>query len=124
MKIVNLTPHTINIYVNGDSFAISPSGKVARVLVKPVHTGHLNVDTGDKHLQVPVFRNSTGRGEVGLEWIPPMVQDTIYLVSGVVLEALKDADRFDIYAPDTGPTAIRDSKGQIIGVTQLLSNEF
>ena len=47
--------------------------------------------------------------------------EAICIVSSLVLEAAKAqgcAER--LYAPDTGPTAIRDESGQIVAVTRLV----
>ncbi len=41
------------------------------------------------------------------------------LVSSMVLDALPDGTK-GVYAPDTGPTALRNEKGQVTAVTRLV----
>jgi hypothetical protein len=112
MKIINLTPHTINIIGVG---SFEPSGSLARVAVTSVHKGFLNFDDGTLGKQIPVYQNCYA----DVEGLPDPKEDTIYLVSGMVLEALKGSGRFDVYAPDTGKSAAR-VEGMIIGVCNLL----
>ena len=45
--------------------------------------------------------------------------DSQCLVSAMVLAAC--AGRAGVFAPDTGPTAIRDERGQIVAVTRLVA---
>lgn len=102
--IKNFTPHTINVVLEeGTSFEF-PSVGVARVSSKeaPINT------IGD----IPVVK--TLYGEV--EGLPDPEKDTIFIVSYVVLNALRGV-RDDIVAPNTSPAgAIRDEGGRIVGV--------
>lgn len=109
MKLTNLTPHTINI----NDLALAPSGQVARVKVEQVQGGDLDLDGQ----AVPVVVNSFGQ----VEGLPDPQEGVAYLVSGLVLQALEAQGilRGDVFAPDTGPTAIREN-GQIKAVTRLV----
>jgi hypothetical protein len=67
---------------------------------------------------VPVVRNTYGP-------VTGLVRDAQgvplpCIVSGMVLAALP-AGTINVYAPATGPTAIRDDKGQIVAVTELVA---
>lgn len=109
MKLINLTPHEIVI----NNKALPASGQIARVKVEQVEVSTLTLDG---HV-LPVVVNSYGEVE-GL----PAPQDGVgYIVSGLVLQALEAQGiyRGDVYAPDTGPTAIREN-GQIKAVTRLV----
>jgi len=114
-KFVNLTPHSITVF---DSLAekklaeIPPSGQVARVATKAEEVGVLPM--GD--FGIPI--NKVKYGPV--ESLPPPENGTIYIVSVLVLQALKGR-RTDVMAPDTGPeSVVRDENGRIAGVRAFL----
>jgi len=107
VKFVNLTPHEIVIFDNEGKNVIKripPLGQVARVSVKRTKVAEID--------DIPVFR--TEYGEV--EGLPEPKEDTVYIVSILVLQALR-GKRKDVVAPDTSPASvIRDSQGRIKGV--------
>ena len=123
---INLTPHPI-VYVvekTDGSFetlaTIDPEGTLARVSVK---TEVLDNETSSYPFQavkqemgeitgVPTIEENTPQ-DVGF-----CDQRALYIVSRMVFDALPK--REDIVAPDTGPTAYRDPKGRILGVTQFV----
>lgn len=100
----NLTPHEINIFLDGNMISIPPSGTIARV--DSVDTVIGNVDG------IPVVRSTMG-DVTGL----PDNEDPI-IVSLMVLDALQ-GKRKNVYAPDSGSTCIRNEKGHIVAVTRL-----
>lgn len=120
-KYINLTPHVIVVRtpvpdsdgnITSLDVAYPPLGKVARVEMAETVQSH----TRDG---VPVITRRPGRVILpeGLE-----INATTYLiVSSMVLEA---AERIDmlmlswLIAPDTGDTAIRNDKGQVVAVTR------
>lgn len=106
MKLMNLTPHTITISSPEDGdLVIPPSGTVARV-------------TTDEQVlsqsPIPIIRRSFGE-VTGL----PDDPDVPVIVSSIVLAALPG--RPNTYAPDTGPSALRNDAGQIVAVTRLVA---
>ena len=103
-KIVNLTPHALNLY-KGDKLVetIPPAGKVARVKLERVVIGDVN--------GFPITKTNA----VSVENVPDPEPDTIYVVSGFVLSVL--TDRPDVVAPDTDTeSVVRDEANHIIGV--------
>jgi hypothetical protein len=114
MKVINLTPHAIVIRTDEREITIPPSGKVARVAVATTNRGSQDIDG----VLVPVVAQEYGCVE-GL----PEDKDEFdaCIVSYLVLS--RCAGMKGIYAPDTGPTAVRDEKGQIAAVTRLISAE-
>ena len=111
--VINLTPHTVNIIGEDGSIiaSISPAGKVARVKTVATKTGTIEVD--GRTIDVV----STSYGEV--EDLPASTSDKIYIVSVLVLQALRGS-RTDIVCPDTGPeSVVRDPKGGITGVKRF-----
>jgi hypothetical protein len=58
-----------------------------------------------------------------VEGLPAPQEGVVFIVSGMVLEALRGSGRSDVFAPGTGPTdgAVRNDKGQILGVTTLVA---
>ena len=106
MNWVNLTPHTINIVGVGE---IPPSGIIARVEM----TERVFATMG----KVPIIARKPKR-VIGL---PEPELGTIFLVSSMVLDAMgRRANRGDVVAPDTGETAIRNERGQIVAVTRFV----
>jgi len=99
-KIVNLTPHDITI-TDGPTFP--PSGTVARVSVQQVDAGAIN--------GIPVKTQTFG----DIVDLPDPADDTVYIVSALVLSAAKAAGRTDCVAPDTA-NAVRDDNGHIVSV--------
>jgi hypothetical protein len=105
MKIVNLTSHPINVInPDGEEFIYPPSGIESRV--------------EDEHTPLPAMPLSppmckSVMGEVTN--LPPIVPDTMYIVSGIV--KTQCIDRTDLVRP--GPL-IRDEDGIIRGCEYLL----
>ncbi len=102
--MLNLTPHTINIFVNGEMQTFEPSGVVARVETKMELMEVIN--------WIPVFK----RKLLKVYGLP--VDETIKcLVSSTVLAEVPN--RPNTYAPNTD-SAIRDQNGNIVCVTSLI----
>lgn len=106
-KFVNLTPHPITVFKGEEKIEIPPSGEVARVGVEQKKVGELN--------GIPVHKSIFG----DVEGLPEPRENTVYIVSTVVLQALKAKNivRRDLVSPDTTPNGVvRDEEGRIIGV--------
>lgn len=106
--MLNLTPHAITIRSTIPGIAgevtYPPSGRVARVVT-------VETVIGD-YAGIPVVSRSFGA-------VTGLPEDgTPCLVSALVLGAC--AGRAGVYAPDSGPTAIRVS-GQVVAVTRLVA---
>ena len=105
MIVINLTPHKI-VVRDGETVVFPPSGTVARVSAVSKEVGTVN--------GIPVVRTEFG----AVEGVPEPKPNTIYIVSSVVAQALKE--RRDLVAPDTGPqSAIRDENGRIVGIKRF-----
>ncbi len=106
MKIINLTPHDIVVRTSEGDTIFPKSGEVARVSTSAKEEGWIN----------GITVVSTSFGEI--EGLPARADGMIYIVSAMVLSALA-GKRSDVLAPDTGATAIRNEKGQIVAVTRF-----
>jgi len=109
MKIVNLTPHPLNLMPEGPDgpvVTIPPSGQVARCATSRVQVDTVTVDG----VTIPV--NRTQFGEV--TDLPDPQPDTIFVVSALVAQAVPD--RADVFIVDD---AVRDEQGRIIGAKAL-----
>jgi hypothetical protein len=105
--MLNLTPHTIVLRLpSGQDIALPPSGTVARVAMIEEAVGTI--------AGLPLIRRRPGP-VVGL---PEDGKPCI--VSSMVLAALP-AGTPGVYAPDTGPSALRDERGQVLAVTRLVA---
>lgn len=97
VEYINLTPHPIHL---NDGRVFEPTGTVARV------TSTFSEIVDDVCEQV--------FGEV--QDLPEASDNVRYIVSGMVLAALKGS-REDVVAPATGhPLTVRNEKGHIISV--------
>lgn len=112
--MINLTPHAITLTLpSGESVTFPPSGQLARVTSQEVVVGRIYIDNCfDRSQAVPVIERQFG----AVEGLPD--DHTPCLVSALVLSACPG--REGVYAPDTGPTAIRKD-GQVVAVTRLVS---
>lgn len=109
--MINCTPHPISIRMpDGTLRTYPPSGVVARVTTEETVACHL-------HGVVPVVRRTMGM----VQGLPREADGSIMpcLVSSMVLAALPAGTK-NVYAPDTGATAIRDTAGQVIAVNRLV----
>ena len=105
--MLNLTPHAITIATKNGDVTLQPSGTIARVETIEVVVGVCPITGVD-------LINRTYGEVYGL----PNNEDAV-IVSAMVLDAIKD--RKNVFAPDTGNTAIRNDKGHIIKVTRLVT---
>lgn len=106
MNIINLTAHTINV-INGENEIAYPSQGLARVKTEEKIIGTVD--------GIPVVKTVY----TTVEGLPDQEDGTIYIVSTLVLQALKanGVTRTDCVAPNTGLSgAIRNEAGQIVGV--------
>ena len=112
MKLVNLTPHTINLISPSGEETALPSDGVARVASQPGTA--LGYAAG-----IPLFSAPTWGAVDGL---PDPEPGTIFIVSALVAGQVKG--RPDVFSPGTGPHdgAIRDKTGQIVAVTRLIQS--
>lgn len=104
MEFVNLTPHTIDIMdVAGNPIAnIAPSGTVARANMIRKQVGSFD--------GIPTFLTMYGEPT----GIPEPAADTIYIVSGMMVQAVPD--RTDVWAPGD---LLRNAEGQVVGCVGL-----
>jgi hypothetical protein len=113
MEIINLTPHAIN-YINDEAeiTIFPPSGDVARVEQVVNNVYYIN----NMPVRSQAFGDITG--------LPDSKEDTLYIVSSIVLEACFKAGRMDVIAPDTSPgSALRNELGHIVGVKGFACKE-
>lgn len=106
MKILNYTPHDINLYGEDKKFIESfPSCGNARVQVSQVACRNVN--------GYEVYKSKYGE----VEGLPEIEYDTVLIVSFMVKQA---SDRPDLICPNTSPQGcLRDQDGKIFGVTSF-----
>ena len=116
-KIVNLTPHHLNIFSDEGNLiaSIPPSGTVARVdTIKRVKE-YVDVEGHKVPISYVTYTQVQG--------LPPYPSDdTLYVVSNIVYQCLKGT-KWEKYliVPDTNPdSVVRDEAGRIKGVKGFL----
>lgn len=102
MDIINLTPHAITLILQNQTLTFEPSGTVARVSASVETISHI----GD----IPVTKTTFGQ----VENLPDPSNGTVYLVSSLVAQAVKE--RTDVFIPNE---SVRDEAGRIIGCKSL-----
>ena len=102
MTLVNLTPHPVTV---GEK-TYAPSGRVARVASTELPGGDIDGS--------PAVERRWGTPEIPLEG------GEIGIVSSLVLEHAPEALRGRLVAPDTGSTAVRNERGQILRATRWI----
>jgi len=106
MRIVNLTPHALNLVTDSGTVTIPPSGTVARVSVTRESAGTVTIDG----VTVPLSRTKYG----AVEGLPAPEPNTLFVVSAVVAAAARD--RTDLVVPDD---LVRDDQGRVVGARGL-----
>lgn len=105
MEIRNMTPHEITYFFDENtSVVFPPCGQSVRI-----DEDQTPADS------VGVFKTVTNT--VTGHNLPPQQEGVTLLVSRLVLDAFPQ--RKDLIAPDTGKTAKRNEKGQVIGIYQF-----
>lgn len=129
--LINLTPHDIVVRrEDGTDVTVPPSGTVARVVgatrqVRSFGGVPVKVDEPGRveGLPAPQAPLWDGYSEPPPGYDPTPAPGPVYLVSGMVLSALREAKstRDDVFAPGTGPAdgAIRNERGHIVAATCL-----
>ena len=108
--IINATPHAIVLLDDCDAViqTFSPSGLLPRIVEE------------DRPSNPIEGFEAISRIYAGLEGLPGVNSDTIYIVSAMVLAAARTIGRSDCCAPDTGSGAVRDGAGRIIGTRRFV----
>lgn len=109
-NIVNLNKHAVSGLVNGSvvTFPACEAGKECKVAVTSKEVERVG---GMKCVE-------TTYGEV--QNVPPPQEGVVYIVNMIVLDRLPH--RNDLIAPDSGPSAVRNEKGQVLHVVQWKVN--
>lgn len=102
MKIVNKTPHAIDVYCEDGKMAHFPSAGAARLVERQKVVDA--VEVGD--CRIPIF-HKTFSPDVS---IPPKQEGVIYIVSLAYAQAYPD--RLDFVTPND---LVRDDHGRVIG---------
>ena len=105
-KIVNLTPHSINLLVDDKEIIIPPSGTIARAATQRKQIGAIKIDGVDVPVNKTVFGDVVG--------LPDPKPDTIFVVSMLVAQAVPH--REDVFIVDD---TVRDDEGRIVGAKAL-----
>lgn len=113
MRLVNLTPHIVRINTGVSTIDIEPTIPAARVSVR--HEKSCEIIVNGSGATVPIYRTVYG-DVVGL---PMEAEDTAYIVSQMVAQALPD--RLDLLVPASGHHAVVRVDGLIYSVPGLVS---
>lgn len=111
MKIINCTPHTLNIITDGEVVTVPPSGIITRLSEERKPAGIVIMDDGTRI-------DATAAEHGGIVDLPEMQSNTIFVVSAMVRMALRN--RIDVFSPGV---LVRDAAGNIIGCQGLTACE-
>jgi len=106
VKVVNCTPHDVNLITENGSITFPRSGIIPRLTeqqnkINSVNNNGIEIDIMSKSFLEP-------------EGLPEPKENTIFIVSALVAGAVKNRD--DLVIPND---IIRDDKGNIIGCRNL-----
>lgn len=108
MNIINMTPHTINIFnaAGEEVMKVPSSGEIARLSVKRVKTAEVD--------GVEFYATEFGEPSP----LPEMASDVIYIVSALYASGLREkvGSRPDVFIPGEGK---RNEAGQVVGCIGL-----
>lgn len=110
MTIINLNKHSVSGLFNGSvvTFPACEQGKECKVAV-----------TSKEVERIPGFKCvETTYGEV--QNVPDPQEGVVYIVNMIVLDRMPN--RKDLIAPDSGPSAVRNEKNQVLHVVQWKVN--
>jgi hypothetical protein len=107
VRLINLTPHPVNLLLEGRTITVPPEGVVARVREEILPDTGIVLDGG---VEIPVVRKVL-REVVGL---PEPSEGVFFIVSLAVAQAARD--REDLLIPDD---FVRDEEGRIVGARRL-----
>jgi hypothetical protein len=118
----NFTPHPVAVYDHENNFIASFESEGSARLVESKYWAGIWFTVKDKAGRVisedrgiPLVKKKYTE----VENLPAPEEGVIYIVSFLVLDALRST-RDDLIAPDTGPdSSIRDEDGRIIGIRQF-----
>lgn len=107
--MLNLTPHAIVVMNEAKEVVATfeASGTTARLINE--------FSSAQDYFGIPVSVTKV----IGMENVPAADEMKPFLVSSMVLDALGPEYHGIAFAPDTGPSSVRNEKGHIIGVTRL-----
>lgn len=114
MKLINLTPHDINYYLEDGSQIVFPSEwglRLPNELIKsePIQTEFGEIETVKQRIRIDKCK------------LPSQYDGIMYIVSTMV--RLNFKHRKDLLSPSTAPQhAVRDENGNIIGVRKFVRN--
>ena len=113
MRIINLTPHTLNLHGTDASSPLAalvvnvpPSGTIARLTVSRTACGEVVANGG---VRLTVSRATFGE----IAGLPVPEAGTVFVVSALVAEAAK---RADVFSPGE---LVRDEAGVVTGANGL-----
>ncbi len=108
MKLINLTPHALNILTVSGEIVLPPSGGIARLTVSRDPRPAILTDSGE---EIPVCSPTMGT----ISGLPDPEPGTALVVSALVADAAK---RPDVFSPGE---LVRDADGKPVGCRGLCS---
>ena len=114
-RLINLTPHMINIICESGTISVPACGDVARVSATKELVNTLSIE----NVSVPIYTTTFGDVEVispdgSKKLFPEPEKNVLYIVSNIVKSAL--SDRNDVVVP---ADLVRDENGNIVGCRGL-----
>ena len=108
MKLINLTPHVINLHAQGQIIVLEPSGVIARLEIECMDLADMVVDGIIVQIKATILKN--------LVDMPEPQDGVCYVASDVVTKRAMELDREDVFGAGD---SIRDADGNVIGCNGL-----
>jgi hypothetical protein len=110
MRYINTTPHTISVMLDNQILEIPTSGHVTRAQFERYQDGEID--------GIPIWAHVAAPQHI-IGWPPVAAYDaaeTVIITSTLVAQLVNAYRGVRVVAPDTGVTAMRDERGQIVAV--------
>lgn len=115
--LINLTAHNIVVIrPDGTKINIAPSGNIARVQLQKWESGSID--------SIPLWSSKVDIRHVS--GIPdlsnyPDVDSVVLITSSLLAQVVRTYKGARVVSPDTGRSAVRDTKGNIVAVRGFVS---
>ena len=106
IKVVNCTPHDVNLITTKGNITFPRSGIIPRLTEQQNKINSIN----SNGIEIDIMEKSFNE----VEGLPEPKENTIYIVSALVAGAVKNRD--DLVVPND---TIRDDQGMIVGCKNL-----
>jgi len=123
-RVLNLTPHTITIYLDDEVVEIEPDGRVVRLEEEDVSVPPTEVRVGGRKILIPTIKRNYSLNLKSLFELVPELSDEncvvivsipVFLLLSLVPTRERKKIKATVVTIDSSKGAVRDEKNRVIG---------